>query len=94
MSEDQPMLFPMEKIPEPWEKEWVGMPEFDQPNKEPMKTLMVHFESEEGVQEFSKLVDQKVGYTTKYIWFPKIERRVLKVMEYISEPEKGDKVNE
>lgn len=52
------------------EDEWVGMPEFVQEKKRPFKVLKVQFETEEDLQAFAKLIDQKLTEKTKTIWFP------------------------
>lgn len=59
----------------PWEKEWVGMPEFKQLDMGPWKSIVINFESEKDMLDFAKLVDQKINYKTPSIWFPKAERK-------------------
>jgi hypothetical protein len=51
--------------------EWAGMPEFDQQDKMPFRTIWVHFETQEAVDEFSRLVEQTFTAKTKYMWFPR-----------------------
>lgn len=50
--------------------EWKDMPEFEQENQKSFRRIIVHFASEQDVQEFSKVVYQKITDKTKYIWFP------------------------
>jgi hypothetical protein len=50
--------------------EWKGMPEFKQPDKTAYRQIIVSFEDEEGVEEFSRLVKQSLTKKTKSIWFP------------------------
>lgn len=69
--EPQMMLFAIE---EPWKKEWIGMPEFIQEDLMPWKTLYVHFEDEDDMNSFSEFVGQKINDTTKYMWFPEVEK--------------------
>jgi hypothetical protein len=64
-------------ISEPWEEEWCGMPEFEQEDRAPFKTIYVHFESREDVEAFSDLVGQRVSTETKFMWYPKKERKDL-----------------
>lgn len=52
------------------EKEWVGMPEFIQEKKEPFAKIIFRFETEEDLQEFSELIDQKLTSKTKSAWYP------------------------
>jgi hypothetical protein len=53
-----------------WQKEWVGMPEFVQEKKEPYAKIIIRFESEEHLQEFAKIIGQKLTNKTKSIWHP------------------------
>lgn len=61
------------ELQEAWEEEWQDMPEFIQEDLMPWRTLYVHFENIEGVNKFSKLVEQKLTDATKYIWYPEVE---------------------
>lgn len=56
------------------EKEWVGMPEFDQQNEESWRRLIVHFECQSDFDEFCRLIGQKLTDKTKSIWHPKQQR--------------------
>ena len=55
---------------ENWESHWVGMPEFIQNKKEPYSKIIVRFDSEEDLQDFAKLIGQKLTNKTKSIWHP------------------------
>jgi hypothetical protein len=55
---------------EKWKKEWVGMPEFVQGKKDPYSQIVLRFENESDLQEFAKLIGQKLTKKTKSIWFP------------------------
>ena len=50
--------------------DWVGMPEFVQEKKEPYKTLIVRFETEQDYKDFAQLIEQKLTKKTKSIWHP------------------------
>lgn len=50
--------------------EWVGMPEFNQQEKEPFKTLMVRFETEQDYLDFQQRIGQQLTNKTKSIWHP------------------------
>jgi len=50
-------------------EEWKGMPEVGDTSKG-IKQILIHFETEEGIKEFSELVGQYIGEKTKYIWYP------------------------
>lgn len=57
----------------PWEKEWVGMPEFVQEDLLPKFSVKVNFETEADMYAFAKLVNQKITFKTQSIWFPKAD---------------------
>jgi hypothetical protein len=65
------------ELPERWEDEWQGMPEFVQDDRGPYKTIYVHFKNEKDVEDFAKLVEQKINPQTKFIWFPKAKHEDL-----------------
>lgn len=71
-----------------WRKEWQGMPEFIQEDKEPYRSLLVHFESEKDFNDFQKLVEQKLTAITKYIWYPKLKIIEVVNKKYIDESSK------
>jgi hypothetical protein len=57
------------------EKLWVGMPEFDQKDNPPYKTIYLHFRTKEDFDEFVKkykTVDDEQNITpkTKSMWYP------------------------
>lgn len=52
------------------EAEWKGMPEYDQDDVRPHRTIHVHFADDEAVQDFARLVGQTISERTKYIWHP------------------------
>lgn len=57
-----------------WKKHWKDMPEFVQEEQKPYRTLYVHFETEEDLQNFSSLISQKIPEKAKFIWHPKKEK--------------------
>lgn len=72
----QQTIFHSSKL-EKWREEWQDMPEFIQKDLTPFKTLSVHFEKEEDMKNFSKLINQKLTNKTKSIWYPKCKRENL-----------------
>ena len=66
-----------------WEDEWQDMPEFVQKNLQPFKSIYVHFESKEDMKAFAKLVNQKIGIKTKFIWYPKAKYESILSKRYI-----------
>jgi hypothetical protein len=53
-----------------WENEWVDMPEFVQEKKEPYAKIIIRFENENDLQDFGKIIGQKLTQKTKSIWHP------------------------
>jgi hypothetical protein len=67
-------------------KEWAGMPEFEQETVEgAVKTLKVHFPTEEALQNFADLIGQNINMKTAYIWHPKKEKEDLKKYRVVNE---------
>jgi ParB-like chromosome segregation protein Spo0J len=66
------------------EELWDGMPEF---HNEPgaVRTLQVHFQTEESVDEFAGLIGQAITDKTKYVWFPPKERERAIDTEWVGE---------
>lgn len=60
-------------IESPWVVEWVGMPEFVQEDLTPRYSVIVHFESDEDMAAFAKLVEQTVTPNTRSLWYPEAE---------------------
>lgn len=60
-------------------KEWDGMPEFDEtPVFDAFRSINVHFEDQEAVDKFTELMEQKITEKTKYVWFPFKPKEELK----------------
>jgi hypothetical protein len=53
-----------------WEREWKDMPEFVQNKQVPYAQIIIRFDSESDLKEFSELINQKLTNKTKSIWFP------------------------
>lgn len=67
------------------DKEWEGMPEFDQEAAPAHRSLIVHFKDENGVTEFCKKLDRKLTDKTKYLWYP--EQDIIHVADIRYESE-------
>lgn len=50
--------------------EWVGMPEFVQEKQEPFAKIIFRFETQKDLDDFAKLIGQKLTPKTKSAWFP------------------------
>lgn len=53
-----------------WKDEWKDMPEFVQEKQEPFAKITFRFETEEDLNNFSKLIGQKLTNKTKSAWYP------------------------
>lgn len=56
--------------PEKWKEEWEGMPEFVQEKQKPYAQIIFRFNSEQDLQEFAKIIGQKLTKKTKSCWHP------------------------
>tara|TARA_R110000823_G_scaffold294066_1_gene412930 strand:- start:62 stop:286 length:225 start_codon:yes stop_codon:yes gene_type:complete len=65
--------------------DWGGMPEFIQEKKEPHSKIIVRFDNEKDLQEFAKLIGQKITSKTKSIWHPKLIRGINSSKRYVDE---------
>ena len=61
-----------------YDLEWRGMPEFKQDDLKPLKSILVHFETQPDIDAFAELVGQMITVKTRSIWYPKHERENLK----------------
>lgn len=53
-----------------YDAHWQGMPEFTRRSIEPIKQLIVNFDTKEDMLKFSKLVGQPITAKTKSIYYP------------------------
>lgn len=53
-----------------WQKEWEGMPEFEQEDAGPYRSIQIHFRGEEDIAGFQTLIGQGFTDKAKSIWFP------------------------
>lgn len=60
-------------IPEDWKAIWRGMPDFEQRNLEPSRSMLVHFASVADRDAFSALIGTKLTDDTRSVWYPKAE---------------------
>lgn len=67
------------------ECEWKNMPEFVQEKKEPYAKIIVRFDSQESLNEFSNLIGQKLTKKTKSIWHPQLVRGLNANKRYVDE---------
>jgi hypothetical protein len=68
-----------------WKEEWLDMPEFIQDKQEPYAKIIIRFDNEKDLNDFSKLIDQPLNKKTKSIWFPKLIRGINSKKRYVDE---------
>ena len=61
------------------------MPEFVQDDLTPHRSLKVHFQDQKGVEDFAKLIEQKITDKTKWVWYPEMEVRTVSDKEFVDE---------
>ena len=61
------------------------MPEFEQNDLTPYRTLNVHFRNEEDISAFAELLGQSITDRTKSMWYPILERNNYQEDEYTDE---------
>lgn len=64
---------------------WQGMPEFEQEDAGAFKSIKVNFYNLEDMEEFARLVGQKITEKTKFINFPYIEPENLKAYKCVGD---------
>jgi ParB-like chromosome segregation protein Spo0J len=62
------------------QKAWQGMPDFNQPDGGPFRTIRVHCIDQAAVNAFAKLIGQKLTDRTKGVWFPQAVKNVAGVV--------------
>lgn len=49
-----------------------GMPDYGDPSaKKPFRSVMVHFETQQAVDDFAELIGQTITGKTKFVWVPR-----------------------
>lgn len=56
--------------------EWEGMPDFAHGAKA-VRSIILHFKTPEAVQDFARLIGQKIGDQTRFLWHPPIPQERL-----------------
>ena len=87
MTKEQKTLFDLENQDAEWVKEWQDMPEFIQEKTDkPYAQIIFRFANEKDLQDFAKLIGQKLTNKTKSAWHPQIERGLNANKIYVYEP--------
>ena len=69
-----------------WQSHWTGagMPEFEQHDDKPFKSIVVHFANQENLERFATLSNQKITLKTRYIWFPEMVKNCYADKRYVA----------
>jgi len=70
-----------------WEKLWGGMPKYQPRNTEPVKQLMLNFDTWEDYWAFAKFIDFQLTEKTKSIYYPPRATTVLDVFRWVDDGE-------
>ena len=73
---------------ESWVKEWQDMPEYSTENLEPKFQILISFRTEDDYRKFGKLIEQKITYKTKSIWYPEAKQIEVEHLRWVVEDEK------
>jgi hypothetical protein len=83
MIQEQNTLF--DKLDESFRDEWKNMPEYEQEDLTPFRTINVRFRNAKDVAIFEHLMKQKITEKQKTIWFPYAEPRIASIYRYVDE---------
>ncbi len=78
------LLSPAEAADDP-KDEWQGMPGFEQEDNRAYRSVVVHLEDEQAVQDFMTRIGQQFSAEAKYLYHPKREKPADR-MHYVDEP--------
>jgi len=65
--------------------EWKGMPEFEQPDTMPHRSVIVHFLDDGAVQDFARIIGQDLTDKTKYVWHPEQKPQKRLDVQYVTD---------
>jgi hypothetical protein len=82
---DDEEVAPVAPVEPAWKEEWVNMPEFVQEQQKPYSQIICRFNNEEDLQEFAKMIGQKLTNKTKSIWHPQLVRGIHSKKRYVDE---------
>jgi hypothetical protein len=68
-----------------YEKEWQDMPQFIMTPEVPLLTIKISFKTQEDIQQFEKLISQKIYYNRENYWYPKLNRSAFSNQIYSDE---------
>jgi hypothetical protein len=86
--QDDMPLKQLELIPMPpdWKSHWKGMPEFAQGQQREYAKIIVRFRSQQDLDEFCKLIGQKLNKNSQCTWHPELRPDKTVTRKYVDEP--------
>ncbi len=70
-----------------WREEWKGMPEFESKTMKPLRSLNVHFQTEEDIEKFQEVTGITLTGKTKSSWYPPREKDKNSLRRWLDESE-------
>jgi hypothetical protein len=80
---------PLLDIREPWEEHWIGMPEYEQRDLAPWRTIKLHFASKVDMIAFSELIGRELTPRSRSTWFPPVGASVFLNKRWRSDRDDG-----
>jgi hypothetical protein len=68
-----------------YEKEWQDMPEFIMIPEVPILTIKISFKTKDDIEQFEKLINQKIYFNRENYWYPKLNRSAFSNQIYSDE---------
>ena len=72
-------------IPDIIETEWQDMPEFLMKDLTPFRTVYIHFRNQADIDEFARLIGQRIHTKQKSAWHPQLEIRPYADKRFVDE---------
>lgn len=60
-----------------WEREWQGMPEYNQERFDPIRVIKICFKSERDIVDFGECIGQKITDAYNTYWYPKLNMKTV-----------------
>lgn len=70
-----------------WREHWKGMPEFESAVIKPIRSLTIHFQTEEDIEKFQEVTEIKLTGKTKSSWYPPREKDKNSLRRWLDESE-------
>jgi len=75
----------LKEIKDADKKEWKNMPEYKFTERKPMRTIKINIENVEDLEEFEKLIGQKIYPKRNTYWYPERHDSLFSDLVYVDE---------